>query len=247
MNRKLFTFIKVSLCTLMLCATTLPVVAQEYEEEYDEQNEEQYEEENDTRNASFRLVYIAQGSQEEMPVEVLKRNLESAWSGVTTGPVIFYLSRGNEEPVIIHANCHANSDFEEERRQFDEELLDRLQNTIQYSGFGAYDKQRILELLAKNEETGEGMDIVDKEGHPLYGETFIEFHVGQDFWASGNHETVLASLFFELDIKKHINNGGNFHFNVFCPRKLTIGNNDSLFGLLNPDDCARYINVERVY
>lgn len=227
-----FGIIRAIACIFMLIASNCTIVAQDIEN-----NDEQ---EDTKTNQSFRFVYIAQGSQEEMPVEELKKQMEAAWTGITNGPVIFYLSRGTtDNPVIVKANCKEDSNPEEERKMFDEQIIERLQNNIQYTIMGTYDKQQILELLKNN-------DIVNSDGQPIYKETFLEFHVGQDFWDSGNNETVIASLFFELDVSNHIDAGDNFHCNVFAPRNLKT-NDEEEFGLLNPDDCKKYINLERIY
>ena len=193
---------------------------------------------------TFRFVYIAQGSEKEMPVNSLINNLETAWLwshwSETSGPVIYFLSLGNMgEPIIVKANCEADANSEDERNDFNE-MLKKLKGNNQYTIHGKDDKKKILELL--NE-----YDIVDSNGQPLYKETSLEFHVGQDFWNSGNNETVLASLFFDLNISRYINAGKNFHFNVFCPRKLDVKNSETIFGFLNPDDCSKYINLERTY
>lgn len=230
---------KTLICTLLLFFVNGALMAQNDENSMDGGSP--------TADRTFHLIYIAQGSQEEMPVELLKRNLESAWGGITGGPVIFYLSRGTEEPIIVQANCHEDSDIDKERQTFEEQILSRLQEAIQYSVDGSYDKKRLLELLVSDNENGLGLDIVDNAGKPLYKDTFFEFHVGQDFWDSGNNETILASLFFELNVSSYINAGHNFHFNVFCPRRLTVDDETSVFGLLNPDDCMKYINLERIY
>lgn len=189
---------------------------------------------------SFSFVYIAQGNAEEMPVSEMEKKLETAWSGIQKGAVIFYLSRGIDSPIIVKANVDGTGNYEKEREEFDEKILNSLREGIQYSVDGAHDKQRILEILQEHE-------IVDSLGQPLHNETTFEFHVGQDFWDSGNNETVIASLFFELNIAKYMKEADGFHFNVFCPRKLTWNEADGPFGVLNPDDCRRYINLDRSY
>lgn len=187
---------------------------------------------------TFHFVYIAQGGYEEMPVESLKRNLEVAWASTMNGPVIIYLSRGIEEPVILKANTEENFDPEQARLTFEKNILDRLNDGV-YSIDGNYDKNNILELLRET-------DFVDQNGIPKYYETTFDFHVGQDYWDSLNNESVLASLFFELNIAKYMEQNQGFHFNVFCPRNINF-KQESAFGSLNPDDCLKYINLDRKY
>lgn len=185
---------------------------------------------------SFTFVYIAQGSAEEMPIALMEKNLETAWGCIQKGAVIFYLSRGIDNPIIVKANVDGTGNYEKEREEFEEKILNSLREGIQYSVDGAHDKRRIFEILQEHE-------IVDSLGQPLYNETTFEFHVGQDFWDSGNNETVIASLYFELNIAE-LRKEADFHFNVFAPRKLSYNEVDGPFGVLNPDDCSQYINLD---
>lgn len=185
-----------------------------------------------TNAKSFSLVYIAQDSS--MPIQEIEKKLLSAWNrGVQDGPTIFYLSRGREEPIIVKINTE-----DDNRSDYDEVLLPAIKQDIPYSVDGPHDKERILELLRENE-------IVNPDGTPRYEETYFDFHVGQDFWTAGYNETVIAALFFELSVKQH--DADNFHFNVFCPRTIKYNEDAGPFGLLNPDDCRRNINLDRSY
>ena len=196
------------------------------------------QENDDTSNSSmaaktFSLVYVAQ--DETMPIPEMERKLKTAWNrAVMEGPTIFYLSRGLDDPIIVKVNI----EDDDNRADFDNVLIPSINQDISYSVDGPRDKQRILELLFMH-------NFLDDDGTPLYKETNFDFHVGQDFWTAGNNEVLIASLFFELDIKKHIPD--NFHFNVFCPRTVTYNNDIGPFGLLNLDDCRQYVNMDRSY
>ena len=186
-----------------------------------------------TSSQSFNFVYIAQ--DETMPIPEMERKLKTAWNrAVMEGPTIFYLSRGLDDPIIVKVNIEGDDN----RADFDNVLIPSINQDISYSVDGPRDKQRILELLFMH-------NFLDDDGTPLYRETNFDFHVGQDFWTAGNNEVLIASLFFELDIKKHI--ADNFHFNVFCPRTVSYNNDIGPFGLLNLDDCRQYVNMDRSY
>lgn len=185
-----------------------------------------------TTAKSFSLVYIAQDPS--MPVQEIERKLLSAWNrAVQDCRTIFYLSRGREEPVIVKVNTE-----DDNRADFDEVLLPAIRQEIPYSVDGPHDKNKILELLREN-------SIVNSDGTPVYEETYFDFHVGQEFWTAGYNETFLAALFFELSIKQH--DSDNFHYNVFCPRAVKYNEDAGPFGLLNPDDCRRNINLDKSY
>ena len=181
---------------------------------------------------AFSLVYIAQDSS--MPVQEIERKLLSAWNrAVQDCPTIFYLSRGREEPVIVKVNTD-----DDNRADYDDVLIPAIRQEIPYSVDGPHDKKWILELLRE-------YAIVNPDGTPVYKETYFDFHVGQEFWTAGYNETFLAALFFELSIKQH--DADNFHFNVFCPRTVKYNEDAGPFGLLNPDDCRRNINLDKSY
>ena len=107
-----------------------------------------------TPEQSFSFVYIAQGNGEEMPIQEMERKLETSWSAIQRGPVIFYLSRGMDTPMILKANMDEYADLEKEREKFDE-MIASLREGIQYSVDGAHDKQRILELLQEHDFVNE--------------------------------------------------------------------------------------------
>jgi hypothetical protein len=182
---------------------------------------------------TFSFVYIAQDAT--MTIQEIEKKLKTAWNrGVMEGPTIFYLSRGMDDPIVVKVNVEGDDN----RADFDEKLMPSINQDIAYSVDGTRDRQRILDLLNVH-------NFISEDGTPLYKETNFDFHVGQDFWTAGNNEVVLAALFFELDIKKHI--ADEFHFNVFCPRTVTYNEDEGPFGILNPDDCRRYINMDRSY
>ena len=182
---------------------------------------------------SFSFVYIAQDAT--MNIQEIEKKLQTAWNrGVMEGPTIFYLSRGMDDPIVVKVNVEGDDN----RADYESKLLPSINQDIAYSVDGVRDKQGILDLL--------GMyNFLSEDGMPLYKETNFDFHVGQDFWTAGNNEAVLAALFFELDIKKHI--ADEFHFNVFCPRTVTYNEDEGPFGILNPDDSRRYVNMDRSY
>lgn len=190
-------------------------------------------EEMPTTEQSFSLVYIAQDNS--TPPAGLEKNLKSAWNrAMLNGPTIFFLSRGKENPIIVRANFVENDN----RDDFDNVLIPAINQNNIFNVDGPHDKQCLLELLQQH-------SIIRNDGVPLYKETNFDFHVGQSFWTDSNNEAILAALFFELNIKKYI--ADNFHFHVFCPREVKYNEEDGPFGVLNPDDCQRYINLDRCY
>lgn len=212
-----------TLLLMMLAGWAIPVVAQE----------DYTDEEQGTASQSFSLVYVAQDN--DMPVPEIERKLDLAWNrAVLNGPTVFYLSRGLDDPIIMEVDM-VNEDV---RKNFEETIIAAVNQNVSYTADGRRDKQRLLDILQDH-------PVLSEDGTPLYKETNFDFHVGKDFWETGNNETVIAALFFELNIIKYIPD--EFHFNVFCPRSVTYNEEMGPFGALNPDDCRRNINLERSY
>lgn len=182
---------------------------------------------------SFRFVYIAQ--DEMTPVEKLQSNLDAVWNQAVNGtPTVFYLSRGTEMPLIVKVGIEGDDN----REEYEKELIPSITQQTTYRVDGKKDVVHIMELLKTN-------DFLDKSGNPLFKETNFDFHVGQSFWNSTNNEVVIAALFFELNIQRYT--ADNVKFNVHVPRDLEFDKNIGPFGSLNPDDCSRSINLDRIY
>lgn len=179
------------------------------------------------KSQTFHLVYIAQ--DESMLPGDIQKNLASSWNdAVKHVPTIFYLSRGSENPVIVEVNLKGGAEQDgyigRKKKEFDELCHAMEEHGSGWGLDGPSDKQKILELLREH-------PIVDSNGEPLYKETIIVFHVGQDFWKEELNESVIAALFFELNFKRY----ENYRFLVYCPYNLKDKND--LFGSLNPDNC----------
>jgi len=187
-------------------------------------------EEESPAEQSFQFVYIAQ--DHSMSVQALTEQLRDVYNhAIMEGPTIFYLSRGTN-PLIVKVNFP-----DDNRGDFDESLLAKVTEQESPSVDGGFDKQQILKLLREN-------NFVDENGHAIYGRTDFKFYVGQSFWTMGNHEAVIAPLYFELDIANFIAEE-TFNFNVYCPRNIELDNN-APFGVLNPDGINDDIRLNKI-
>lgn len=204
------------LAFMALCLTATPIMAQDGEESPEEQ--------------SFQFVYIAQ--DHSMSVQSLTEQLRDVYNhAIMEGPTIFYLSRGTS-PIIVKVNL-----TDDNRGDFEEEILAKVREQESPSVDGGHDKRQILQLLRDN-------NFVDETGHLVYGRTDFKFYVGQSFWTMGNHEAVIAPLYFELDIANFISSE-TFNFNVYCPRNIDLDNN-APFGILNPDGINDDIRLNKI-
>lgn len=213
-----------SLLSIVLLAYATPAIAQDDEEVIATQ-------EIDASQQMFSFVYIAW--DRSMSMQTLLDNMRDAYNhALVDGPTIFYLSCGSQ-PIIVRVNTP-----DDNRDMYEQELLDNLRQQIDYSVDGIYDKQRIHELLREN-------NFVDENGNLVYKRTDFAFHVGQKFWDMANNETLIAALFFELDLGSYLS-GESFGVNVYCPRALDIDGKYP-FGKLNPDDVNERIRIRKIY
>lgn len=187
-------------------------------------------EEESPAEQTFQFVYVAQ--DHSMNVQALTEQLRDAYNhAIMDGPTIFYVSRGTS-PMIVKVNFP-----DDNRNDFEDQLLPKIAEQESPSVDGGFDKKQILELLREH-------NFVDESGHTIYGRTDFKFYVGQSFWTMGNHEAVIAPLYFELDIANFISEE-TFNFNVYCPRNIELDNN-SPFGSLNPDGINDDIRLNKI-
>ena len=186
---------------------------------------------------NFAFVYVAQ--DRSMSWQTLKANLEDRFShAIVEGPAIFYLSTGKKPTILAFNFSDEIREPKDIKDEFEKNILTPLQEQLSYSVDGAFDKHQILNLLQEH-------NFIRDDGRLVYGRTDFEFFVGQNFWTVGNNETLIAALFFELDIVNFIVNE-SFNFNVYCPRSIEFPNDNAVFGTMNPDGINETITPQRV-
>lgn len=218
-----------AICSAMFFFAALPAVAQDEEEEEVVTN---------FKNMNYKLVYIAQ--DKSMDQQSLETNMRDAFNhAIAEGPAIFYLSCG-KDPIIVKFNF--SDDYREKdviREEFEEKILLPLQEQLSHSVVASFDKEQLLELIQQN-------NYIDSDGMLIYGNTDIEFYVGQDFWDERNNEALIASLFFELNIAPLKRANETFNFNVLCPRRVNFRDDTAPFGDLNPDGINQIVSPQRI-
>ena len=174
----------------------------------------------------FRFVYVAPDNT--MTQQRLLADLEDYRNHVVSegSPAIFYLAAG-QDPVIVKFNLG-----DDNSEDFDSQLMGYLRQSMSTNVEAGYDRQRILELFTRYNFLNEG-------GQIAYKQVQLNFHAGKTFWNSGNNETVIGALFFELNAAKFIGdeNGEKMQFNVFfrCPPSRGDFDHEKPFGYINLD------------
>ncbi len=143
-------------------------------------------------NQDLSFVYVAH--DENTPVQVLIGRLKDTYNDALNYPeeraAIFYLPNG-EFPVVVRVNT-AN-----DNREAFGELINELQTKRSHDIDRYTDMTRIQSILEEN-------DIVDDYGKPRFRSVEWLYYINSTFWNLGNHEYIIASLFWIFDMEQLI-------------------------------------------
>ena len=203
------------LFTLLIClANILPMVAQQA-----------------TSAKKYTFVYVAH--EADTPVQQLARRLNSIYNvAIQEGDgVVFYMSNANN-PIVVKVNFP-----DDNRGDFSNKLMAALQERNSHAIEGVYDVRKIIETMS-------GSDFLSVEGNLLYKTTNIDFYVTNSFWSHGYNESIIASLFFSLDVPRYISSGKDFHFNVYYPNSDPVHYNEGQpFGTRNVNSINQLVKL----
>lgn len=178
---------------------------------------------------SYRFVYIAHDVS--TPIDRLSEELSTKYREAIQydNVVIFYLSNGYESMVI-----NVNTPEGDNRSNFDKNLMSELQEYNSHDVEAEIDVNKILEAIAAN-------DFVDEFGNIKYSSVDLDFYVGSLFWTLGNNESILAELYFSLDIPRYHN---KVSFNVFCNAEDELTYQEGLpFGNKNVSEINEKVSI----
>lgn len=152
-------------------------------------------------------------------------------------PTVFY-SAYNDKPIVFKLNL--GGDTEKSDNDFEKDFLFHLKNANAGTASinTVFDRKAIMAII-------EEADLIDASGNFNYAKLEIDFHVGPSFWKHGCNETLIAALFFELNVAEYIKEG-RMQFNVYyrCPKnKIEEYDNANAFGHLNLDGINNLVYV----
>ena len=150
------------------------------------QTESEEKEENVNIYKEFFFVYIDHEAADA--VDIISQRLQNMKDNADQydNSYIFYLANG-ENPIVVKYNMG-----EDNTEKFNE-MLGELNNSIFHSVDPHTDLVQILDLISEN-------DFVDANGNLKYYSTVMDFYVGADFWTLGYNESILAKLYFLIDV-----------------------------------------------
>ena len=156
------------------------------------------------------FIYIAH--DENTPVNVLIHRLQDVYSDALNYPeeqaAIFYLPNG-EYPIVVSVNTGRDN-----RAAFGD-LVDELQSKRSHDIDRQTDLERIQSIFANN-------DLVNPDGSHRYKSVSWIYYINSTFWDLGNHEYIIASLFWIMDMEQLIKS------NYMRVNILYSGDNDVL-------------------
>lgn len=145
-------------------------------------------------SSSQKLSFVYIAHDENTAVSVLTGRLKRLYENAVDLPeenaVIFYLPNG-ESPITVRVNT-ANDN----RNDFGS-IIDELQSKRSHDVDRYTDLARIQEIFEEN-------DIVDADGNPRFRSVEFLYYVNSTFWDMGNHEFIIASLFWIMDMEKYV-------------------------------------------
>lgn len=141
------------------------------------------------------FIYIAH--DEYTAVQSLIERLKEAFADAINYPesraVIFYLANA-ENPIVVQVNTKNDNQQEFNR------IVDELQTKRSHNVEPMVDRARIQEIFNAD-------DLIDDEGKGLYRSAEWTYYVNSTFWALMYNESVIASLFFIMDMEEMIESG----------------------------------------
>lgn len=140
-------------------------------------------------NQDLSFIYVAH--DENTPVQTLVSRLKDIYTDALNYPeeraAIFYLPNG-AYPIVVQMNTGNDN-----RAAFGE-LIDELQSKRSHDVDRDTDLTRIQSIFAEN-------DILNSDGTPRYHSVDWTYYVNSTFWNLGNHEYIIASLFWIMEME----------------------------------------------
>lgn len=176
------------------------------------------------KEKDLTIVYIAHTT--DIPLARLTSLLEERYRGGVqfSNDVIFYLSNGTE-PLIVKINT-----AEENKLDFEPMIIDELWAKRSHDIDPYTDVTKLIEIVNDN-------DFVSESGELKYLSVTFDFFISEEFWTMKYNESIIAKLYFALDLNKIKKDNPDLFFNVYRPSEVElIYENNMPFGLKDLDN-----------
>ena len=183
------------------------------------------------KEKDLTIVYIAHTT--DIPLARLTGLLEERYRGGVqfSNDVIFYLSNGTE-PLIVKINT-----AEENKLDFEPMIIDELWAKRSHDIDPYPDVAKLIEIVNEN-------DFVSESGELKYLSVTFDFFISEEFWTMKYNESIIAKLYFALDVNNIKQENPDLFFNVYRPSEVElIYDNGKPFGLKDLDNINSNIMV----
>lgn len=169
------------------------------------------------------IVYVAHTT--DVPLARLTELLEERYRGGVqfSNEVIFYISNGSE-PLVVKVNTN-----DENKADFESMIIDELWAKRSHDVDPHVDTQSLIEIINDN-------DFITEDGKLKYLSVTFDFFISEEFWTMKYNESIIAKLYFALDINNIKKNNPDLFFNIYHPYEIKLVFEDGKpFGLKDLD------------
>lgn len=180
------------------------------------------------QSESYSFYYIAH--DRETPVGTLCRKLQDVYNSALEygNAVTFYLPNGSE-PIIVSVNT------KEENHQDFPNIIKELQEKVSNEIYPDKDIEMIAGYFRDH-------PFINENDQLKYNEVSFYFYVTPLFWTMNFNESVIATLYWALDIKK-LTSEKEVYMYVFSPKSNPIEVEEHAFGLMNCDGIGNKLEL----
>lgn len=142
------------------------------------------------QNQSLEFYYIAH--DRSTPVSDLCDRLTEIYETADQYEdyaVIFYLPN-YDEPIVVKMNLPGDNRTDFKR------LISDLRLKATHEIYADVDYANIVDLINEH-------DFIDDSGNPTFSSVLFCWYVNPDFWQFMNHESLIASLYFNLELDRY--------------------------------------------
>ena len=175
------------------------------------------------KEKDLTIVYIAHTT--DVPLARLTELLEERYRGGVqfSNDVIFYMSNGSE-PLIVKINT-----ADENKVDFEPMIIEELWAKRSHDVDPYVDVQSLIEIINNN-------DFISADGKLNYLSVTFDFFISEEFWTMKYNESIIAKLYFALDVNHIKLENPDLFFNIYRPTEVElVYENGKPFGLKDLD------------
>lgn len=148
------------------------------------------------QDRELEINYIAHDHFNEAILNAVDRIYNASVYNNTRKTYLYLANADN--PIILRCDPNQQKEFED----FQYAISSQLKHNV----WPEVDIKRIMELLQED-------DFIDDDGNPRYDFFTLNFYITPSFWSYNYNETLIARLFWDLELSKK----NNIQVNIYHP------------------------------